>query len=121
MFRPAGPSLSEKAENRPSRHRTTPLLSVPIHNVPSVATHNALMGAPLSSGVLGSLKTVKAMPSKRASPSYVPTHKYPSGVCSIACTRLLGNPSSVCHTRQILRVGPVHARPIKPITVGANL
>jgi hypothetical protein len=40
-------------------------------------------------------KTLNRRPSKRARPSCVPIHKYPSGVCVIACTVLCGSPASV--------------------------
>src|SRR6185312_10760133 len=42
-------------------------------------------------------KTWNPLPSKRASPASVPTHRYPSLVCASACTVSCGSPFSSTH------------------------
>src|SRR5206468_7411943 len=52
-------------------------------------------------GVLVRLNTSNRSPSKRTSPSSVPSHTYPSRVCSIVCTEFCGRPALASHTVRV--------------------
>src|SRR5262249_5494539 len=55
-------------------------------------------------GVLDRSNAVKRTPSKRASPSEVPTQRYPSSVCATARIRFCGRPSSIRQIRWLYRL-----------------
>src|SRR5215217_8224084 len=58
----------------------------------------------------GDRRLVKRCPSKRTTPSAVPTQRYPSVACPTSRTTLLGRPSSDCHERARYRNGALTAR-----------
>src|SRR5690349_5460729 len=90
------PSRVVKEENLPSLKLFSPSL-VPIQRLFSLSTYSARMTLFFISGVLLRSNIVKLTPSKRANPSSVPSHKYPSAVCTTAVTVFCGKPSSDVH------------------------
>src|ERR1700733_9745587 len=103
------PSRSEEFFSRPSFRTLTPPLRYPIHN-PSGAASSVMMPVAGKSPVSG-LYASNVMPSKRYSPSDVPTHKKPSSVCASELTTPLNPSLAVQAEWYICAIGPESSAP----------
>ena len=96
---PSALAGSGTSSNRVPRPRSNTPLVVVTQTSPLVSGKSARIDRRASIVSDAARKPVKRCPSKRTTPSAVPTHKYPSAACATARTTLLGSPSSDCHER----------------------